>query len=652
MQLLIKRSSRIAFNSWYKGRHPYWYIRNSISSYLPTVIISNKRHYSISSSQTKLTEPQQLFNELRTISRSMPNAHPNDNILDLIRLYISNGLCQVSGIEVPKIFNALNWSTNLKDGDFILPIPKLGIKTDNPDSTATQWSQKFPIDTIINKIEPKGPFLRFFIDQTFLFENTIPDILIKGDKYGSCKIVENKRVIIDFSSPNIAKPFHAGHLRSTIIGGFLSNLYEKMGWDVIRMNYLGDWGKQFGLLAIGFQRYGNEELLAKDAINHLFDVYVKINKDVIKEGNSLFEKDSTNGRAKAFFKRMENNDPDALKLWKRFRDLSIDKYIQTYARLNINYDIYSGESQVRKETIDKALRLFRDKGLLEVVNGATLIDLTNIDKKLGKPVIQKSDSTTLYLTRDVGAAMDRYETYHFDKMIYVIGTQQDLHTAQLFEILKQMGFKWANNLQHIKFGMIKGMSTRNGNVVFLDTILKEAKERILTVMQKNQHKYLQIENPEQVADLVGISAVMIQDMQSKRINNYEFKWERILTFEGDTGPYLQYTHSRLTSICNNSALNVSDANFALLTEPEAITLVRLLSQYCDVLMNAMKTQEPATVVTYLFKLAHQVSSCYNVLWVAGQPTDIAKARLALYQAAKQVLCNGMHLLGLTPVDRM
>lgn len=422
------------------------------------------------------------------------------------------------------------------------------------------------------------------------------------------------------------------------------------------MNYLGDWGKQFGLLAVGFERYGDEEALAVDPIHHLFEVYVRVNKDIEEEGDSLPLEESTNGKARAYFKRMEDGDPEALKIWKRFRELSIEKYIDTYARLNIKYDSYSGESQVTKESMDKALALFEEKKLTHEDRGATLIDLTKFNKKLGKTLVKKSDGTTLYLTRDVGAAMDRYEKYHFDKMIYVIASQQDLHTAQFFEILKQIGFDWAKNLQHVNFGMVQGMSTRKGTVIFLDNILEETKEKMHEVMRKNEVKYSQIANPDEVADLVGISAVMIQDMQSKRINNYEFKWERMLSFEGDTGPYLQYAHSRLRSVERNASNITPDmwlnADFSVLTEPAAMLLIRILSQYPDVLRNAIKTHEPATVVTYLFKLTHQVSSCYDVLWVAGQTEEIATARLALYASARQVLYNGMRLLGLTPVERM
>jgi len=615
---------------------------------------------------TKILTHKSDFTKMSTISANLAklslkeptkyeNSFPEYNTVDLLRNYITEELAKISGVEPNLIFPALEWTNTLDRGDLLIPIPRLRIKGAKPQDLAVEWAEKFPLGEYLSKVEANGAFIQFFFAPKFLFNIVIKDVLSRKEDYGSCPIGENKRLIVEFSSPNIAKPFHAGHLRSTIIGGFLSNLYEKLGWDVKRINYLGDWGKQFGLLAVGFERYGSEEELLKNPINHLFEVYVRVNKDVETEGETLSEEESTNGKARAYFKKMEDGDEQALKIWKRFRELSIEKYIGTYKRLNIQYDIYSGESQVSQQKMNDALELFKQKGLTHEDRGAVLIDLKKFNKKLGKCIVQKSDGTTLYLTRDVGEAIQRYEKYKFDKMIYVIASQQDLHVAQFFEILKQMGFEWASKLQHINFGMVQGMSTRKGTVVFLDNILEETKDKMHEVMKKNEEKYKHIKNPEEVADLVGISAVMIQDMQAKRINNYEFKWERMLSFEGDTGPYLQYAHSRLRSVERNAKIpaeKFAEADFSLLKEPQAELLIRLLSQYPDVLRNASKTNEPSTVVTYLFRLTHQVSSCYDILWVAGQTEELATARLALYSAARQVLYNGMTLLGLTPVDRM
>ena len=613
-----------------------------------------------------------MTNQARYLKESLPqlNSHegssPDTNIVDFMRNYIAQELHRISNVDTSLIFSALEWTNKLEKGDLLLPVPRLRIQKANPKELATSWAEQLPRNNLLSRVDARGPFLHFYFNPQFLFKTLIPDILHRGKQYGSCNLGSNKTVLIEFSSPNIAKPFHAGHLRSTIIGGFLANLYKTFGWKVIRMNYLGDWGKQFGLLAVGFAKYGDEKKLARDPIRHLFDVYVRVNKDIEREkeeegGESISglkgsSNESTNEKARNYFKRMEAGDPDALELWRRFRELSIEKYIDTYSRLNIKYDVYSGESQVTKETIQRVLDLLRKKGISHRSQGAEVIDFTQSNKKLGSVVVQKSDGTTLYITRDIGAAIDRYEKYRFDKMIYVIASQQNLHAAQLFQILKKMGFKWASNLEHVNFGMVQGMSTRRGTVVFLDNILDEAKDKMLEVMKKNEAKYAQVENPDEVADLIGISAVMIQDMQSKRINNYEFKWERMLSFEGDTGPYLQYAHSRLKSLERNftpiTSEGLTSIDYSLLRESQASDLIRILAQYPDILRSAMKTKEPATIVTYLFKLTHQVSSCYTSLWVSGQTEEVAMARLALYAAARQVLYNGMTLLGLTPVDRM
>ena len=526
---------------------------------------------------------------------------------------------------------------------------------------------QFPPNDYIKPPVPAGAFLQFFFSESLLPKLIIPQILKNPTTYGTSSSGKGKRVIVEFSSPNIAKPFHAGHLRSTIIGGFLSNLHEACGWEVVRMNYLGDWGKQFGVLAVGFGRYGSEEEVQKDPIHHLYDVYVRVNKDIKaeKEATAIPDGDGkekegtskTDDEAREFFARLENGDEKALALWARFRELSIEKYKETYARLNIKYDTYSGESQVSRESMGKAAKVLEEKGLSQKDEGAVIIDLTTHNKKLGKAIIQKKDGTTLYLTRDIGAAMERWDQYKFDKMIYVVACQQDLHLQQLFAILKLMGLKWADRCVHINFGMVLGMSTRAGTVVFLDDILKDTKDAMHTVMKSNPEKYKLVENPEEVAEIVGKSGVMIQDMSGKRINNYPFDMKRLTSFEGDTGPYLQYAHSRLCSITRKASiaeekLITADHAKYLSDSTHAINLIRALAQYPDVILNTMRTQEPATMVTYLFKMTHLLSSSYDVLRVVGEQEELAAARLALYESARMVLRAGMQLLGLTPVERM
>ncbi|GAO48817.1 arginyl-tRNA synthetase [Saitoella complicata NRRL Y-17804] len=600
--------------------------------------------------------------------KSFEGSNPTGNPFDIFRSYIATELATVSEIPAETIYSCLETTSKVGNGDLILPVPRLRLKA-KPADLAAQWAEKFPTSSLISQATSNGVFLQFFFNTKVLNNLVIPSILHEQKTYGTNKSGAGKKVIVEFSSPNIAKPFHAGHLRSTIIGSFLANLHEACGWDVVKMNYLGDWGKQFGLLAIGFEKYGTEEELKEDPIKHLYDVYVKINaaataqEEEIKAAKEAAEKEgktyeapvTLHDEARAYFKKMEEGDEAAKAIWARFRDLSISKYVDTYSRLNVHYDVYSGESQVAPESMQKALEIMEEKGIVVKDEGAVLVDLTPYNKKLGKAIIQKKDGTTLYLTRDIGAAAERYEKYKFDKMIYVVASQQDLHLNQLFKILELMGYEWASKCVHINFGMVTGMSTRKGTAVFLDQILETAKENMHDVMKKNEVKYAQVEDPDYIADVVGISAVMVQDMAAKRINNYAFEWSRMLTFEGDTGPYLQYAHARLCSVERKSGYKSEDtmnSNYDLLVEQQASDLIRILAQYPDVVNTAMKTQEPSAIVTYLFKMSHVVSSCYDVLWVANQEPALATARLSLYLAARQVLSNGMELLGLKPVQRM
>ena len=400
----------------------------------------------------------------------------------------------------------------------------------------------------MHKPTSNGTFLQFFFKIDKLAEILIPTILKQQKSFGLNRYLGlkdqkdeskgRKRILIEFSSPNIAKPFHAGHLRSTIIGGFLSNLYEGAGWDVVRINYLGDWGKQYGLLALGYKKYGSEEALKADPINHLYEIYVKINKDLTaqkEEIKALEEKGedttalknaSLDEQARGYFKAMSDGEPAAIAQWEEFRKLSIKRYKETYARLNIHFDSYSGESQVKQENMDAAAKKMEQMGVSEESEGAVIVDFTKhvagkAGKSLERPIIKKKDGTALYLTRDISEMLQREEFYKFDHMIYVVASAQDLHLKQLFKIIELMGYKeLAAKVQHINFGLVLGMSTRKGTVKFLDDILRDVGEKMHEVMQKNQSKYEQVTDPLATADILGISSVMVQDMSGKRINNY------------------------------------------------------------------------------------------------------------------------------------
>ncbi|KAJ9087404.1 arginyl-tRNA synthetase [Entomophthora muscae] len=563
-------------------------------------------------------------------------------MLEVFKLEAAKQISALSGISSETLIPMLEAPKNPENGDMAIAIPRLKLKG-NPVQLAKEFAEKIQKNEFIVGATNAGPFLNLRISKTLQRDLLLKSVFEQGSTYGKCEIGQGKKVIVEFSSPNIAKPFHAGHLRSTIIGNFIANVHAANGYETITMNYLGDWGKQYGLLALGFGKYGSEDELLKDPIKHLFDIYVKINVDA--------ESDATiHDQARSYFKRMEDGDAEVLSLWSRFRDLSIEKYKQIYARLNINFDVYSGESQVN-EYMEKAYEMLEQKGLIEDSQGAKIIDLEKY--KLGKVVVKKSDGTTLYITRDIGAALQRYETYKFDEMYYVVASQQDLHLKQLFKILDLLELGWAKKCYHISFGMVTGMSTRKGNVVFLDDILKEAQETMHSVMLKNENKYAQIEKPEEVADLVGISAVVVQDMSARRIKNYEFNMEQMVSFEGDTGPYLQYAHSRLSSIIRKADRKL-DANIDLstLSEPCALEVVDILAQYPDMVKNLMQGFEPCTVVHYSLKLSRALSACLEQLWVMNQPDHLALPRLVLYTAAKITLGNALRLVGLNPLDRM
>jgi len=458
-----------------------------------------------------------------------PNTYPALNPFDLYRSHVTELISQVTGIEHKIIYPTLQWTAKTENGDLQLAVPALRIKGKDLKEYAKDLAEKFPESPLVDKPVVTGTFLNFWFKPAVLTSLIVPTVLKAGGAYGfnsshglrdpSDPSKGRKKMIVEFSSPNIAKPFHAGHLRSTIIGGFLANLYEAAGWDVTRMNYLGDWGKQYGVLAIGFDLYGSEEELLKNPIGHLYDVYVKISKtaaeeaDVVKETKAkiaeLKEKGEdtselekkvddilNNGvdeQARKYFKQMTEGEPKALGIWKRFRDLSIEKYKQTYARLNIHYDDYSGESQVKDESMDHAAKVMQEKQVSEESEGATIVDLTKYSKKLGKAVVRKKDGTSLYLTRDIAAITERYEKYKFDKMIYVVASQQDLHLAQLFKIVDAMGYKeLAAACTHINFGMVLGMSTRKGTAKFLDDILETVAEKMHEVMKTNEAKYEQV----------------------------------------------------------------------------------------------------------------------------------------------------------------
>ncbi|KAG0056632.1 Arginyl-tRNA synthetase [Gryganskiella cystojenkinii] len=605
------------------------------------------------------------------------------------------GLGSTFAIPLPRLFPSTT----------ALPKKKLkpGLTSTSLDSSVSSEGTR-PFDTtgLIRSVKPMGQFLNFGVDERQYIRETIQDVVraeiakqhyltshendtdkIKHGAhlgYGMDASVGNGKVVaIDYSSPNIAKPFHGGHLRGTILGNFATRLLRGFGYHVIGINYLGDWGKQYGLMAVGFDRYGDRKELVRDPIKHLYDVYVKINKDIVE--NPELDK-----KANEYFKRMEENDPTVLSLWQEFRSLSIDFYRVMYKRLGIEFDVYSGESE-SAQFVPQAYALLRDTGLLqEQDDGAWIVDLTV--HGLGVCTLRRADGTTLYLTRDVAACLQRADKFKFDRHLYMIGDDQNLHMKRLFKIM-ELAFSrnpeglsnpdqphWSRCLQHISFGKVQGMSTRKGTAIFLEDILDTAQTTMLDRMKENESRYeavkesIRLQNlseesaltssdagVEQVADKLGISAVVIQDFQAKSSKGYDFSWKRMTESTGNTGIYLQYAHARLCGIEEKSGTKLDfEANPDFLTEPEAFELANVISMYPEITASALQTFEPSLIVNYLFGLSHAISSANQVLQVktamdAGE-MELAESRRLLLWAARVTLGNGMRVLGLDPLERM
>ncbi|NXD67596.1 SYRM protein, partial [Eolophus roseicapillus] len=504
---------------------------------------------------------------------------------------------------------------------------------------AQKLAERLKCDAVVSEISTGPGTVNFTINR---------ELLVKVILYIEVTLFMK----IYYSSPNIAKKFHIGHLRSTIIGNFIANLKVALGHEVIRINYLGDWGMQFGLLGVGFQCFGNKEKLKSSPLQHLFEVYVQINKEANDENVKKLAKD--------FFRKLEEHDEQTLSLWKQFRDFSIDEYIRIYKRLGVHFDEYSGESFYQEKS-QEVLKMLEDKGLLQkTTKGTGIVDLSEKkDLSLFSTVV-RSDGTSLYITRrflvtsfrDLAAAIDRMNKHSCDTMIYVTDKSQSSHFQHLFQILKLMGYDWAERCQHVSFGLVQGMKTRRGEVVFLEDVLNEVRSRMLRNMASAKTTK-EIEDPIETAEKVGLAALIIQDFRGLLSSDYQFSWDRALQSRGDTGVFLQYTHARLHSLEQmHGNEQLTDVNVACLQEPDAISVLQHLLRYDEVLYQSSQDLQPKHIVSYLLTLSHLAAVAHKTLPVKGSAPQVAQARCCLFQAARSVLANGMKLLGITPVTQM
>ncbi|KAF3703015.1 putative arginine--tRNA ligase, mitochondrial [Channa argus] len=514
------------------------------------------------------------------------------------------------------------------------------------ENLATQLKQ----DSVLEHIFADRGAIHFKVNNKLLVQKLLePFGKGEDEKFGLSSdlfdTLKRGTTLVEYSSPNIAKKFHAGHLRSTIIGNFIANLKQSLGNNVIRMNYLGDWGMQFGLLGAGFGQFGCQEKLKESPLQHLFEVYVQVNKEA-EHNEGLKE------AARDFFRQLEQHESQALSLWQQLREITVKEYQHVYKRLGVHFDIYSGES-FHQNQAQEVVQQLQSRGLLtKSKKGTGVVDLSP-DRDMGSLcTVVRSDGTTLYITRDLAAAVDRKEKYNFDEMIYVTDKSQSNHFQQLFQVLLAMGHSWADRCHHVPFGLVQGMKTRTGEVVFLEDVLDEARARMLQNMSQSKTTK-EMNNPEDTAEKVGISALIVQDFKGPLQSDYKFDWDRMLQAQGDTGVFLQYTHARLCSLIQrNDGLEAATFESSVLIEQACIAILQHLLRYDEILYQSAQDLQPKHLVNFLLKLCHLVASAHRELPVKGSPQHVAQARFRLFSAACSVLANGMRILGITPVDKM
>ena len=530
-------------------------------------------------------------------------------------------------------------------GDFAFPCFKLAkVFRKAPNMIAAELSEKIEAKGVISNVTPLGGYINFFVNKSQLAETVIKDVLTKKEKYGHSDLGKDKTIVIDFSSPNIAKPFHIGHIRTTVIGNALYKIYDSQGYNTVRINHLGDYGTQFGKLIVAFKLWGNKEAVEANPIPELLKLYIQFHDEAERHPEMEDE-------ARAWFTKLENGDKEAKELWQWFRDESLKEFARVYDLLDIEFDSYNGES-FYSDKMDRVIDIIKDKGLLQESQGTNIVDLEEYN--MPPALITKNDGSTLYMTRDLAAALYRKENYDFEKCIYVVGSQQSLHFQQLFKVLELVGFEWAKDMVHVPFGMVAleegTMSTRKGRVVFLEDVLKQAIEKTKeTILTKNPNAL----NVDEIAKQVGVGAVVFQELSNSRIKDYTFSWSRTLSFEGETGPYVQYTHARCCAVLRKAEEEVTtDINYELLNDVDSAEVLKVIASFNKTILNAMRKNEPHIITRFVLDLAQAFNKFYHDNSILVEDAELRKARLALVCATRQALENGLKLLGMQAPERM
>ena len=548
----------------------------------------------------------------------------------------------IEGLDQETILNLLEQPKSSDLGDIAFPAFSLAkIERKAPQAIAADIAEKIDASHF-EKVVATGPYVNFFLDKSQISDQVIKAVIQAGADYGQQDEGHGGNITIDLSSPNIAKPFSVGHLRSTVIGDALSNIFRKMGYNTIKINHLGDWGKQFGLLMVAYKKWGSKEAVEANPIDELLKLYVRINAEIENDP-------ALDDEGRLWFKKLEDGDPEATELWQWFRDESLVEFNRIYKLLGVEFDSLNGEA-FYNDKMDEAVQILEEKGLLKESKGASIVELDDVN--LPPAMIKKSDGATLYITRDIATAIYRARTYNFVKNIYAVGQEQSNHFRQLKAVLKKMGFDWSDDMIHVDFGLVtknrQKLSTRKGNIILLEPTLQEAISRAKAQIEE---KNPELENKEEVAHAVGVGAVKFYDLKTDRRNGYDFDLEAMVSFEGETGPYVQYAYARIQSILRKANFTPSaDATYSL-SDPESWEIIKLLQDFSRVVKRAAENYDPSLIAKYAINLAQAFNKYYAHTRILDESPE-RDSRLALSYSTAVVLKEALRLLGVDAPEKM
>ena len=548
----------------------------------------------------------------------------------------------IDSLDQDAILNLLEQPKSSDLGDIAFPAFSLAkVERKAPQAIAADIAEKID-QSAFEKVVATGPYVNFFLDKSKISDQVIKSVIEAGADYGQQDEGHGQNITIDLSSPNIAKPFSVGHLRSTVIGDALSNIFRKMGYNTIKINHLGDWGKQFGLLMVAYKKWGSKEAVEANPIDELLKLYVRINAEI--ENDPELDEEG-----RLWFKKLEDGHPEATELWQWFRDESLVEFNRIYKLLGVEFDSLNGEA-FYNDKMDEGVQILEEKGLLKESKGASIVELDDVN--LPPAMIKKSDGATLYITRDIATAIYRARTYNFVKNIYAVGQEQSNHFRQLKAVLKKMGFDWSDDMVHVDFGLVtknrQKLSTRKGNIILLEPTLQEAISRAKAQIEE---KNPELENKEEVAHAVGVGAVKFYDLKTDRRNGYDFDLEAMVSFEGETGPYVQYAYARIQSILRKANFTPStDATYSL-SDPESWEIIKLLQDFSRVVKRAAENYDPSLIAKYAINLAQAFNKYYAHTRILDESPE-RDSRLALSYSTAVVLKEALRLLGVEAPEKM